>query len=112
MWASAPHRVRMRRVFPFVRERPEGVEIDVFVQPRASRSRFVGEHDGRLKVQLAAPPVDGAANEALGRLFAQILGVARRQVTIIRGDSSRRKTVAVAEVSAAQLAAALEKEEW
>lgn len=100
----------MRRMFSFVREGPAGVEVDVLVQPRASRSRFVGEHDGRLKVQLAAPPVDGAANEALERLFAQFLGVAGRQVTILRGESSRRKTVALAGVSAAQVAAALEKE--
>ena len=39
-----------------------GVEIAVHAQPRASRSRLVGEHDGRLKVQLAAPPVEGEAN--------------------------------------------------
>ncbi|HZN91656.1 MAG TPA: DUF167 domain-containing protein, partial [Myxococcales bacterium] len=42
-----------------------GVELLVQVQPRASRSRVVGEHGGYLKVQLAAPPVDGAANAAL-----------------------------------------------
>lgn len=93
----------MRPVSPFVRERPSGVDIDVLVQPRASRSRLLGLHDGRMKIQLAAPPVDGAANEALVRLLAQVLGVPGSRVTVVRGETSRRKTVAVDGVSAAQV---------
>jgi hypothetical protein len=78
---------------PCFRQVREGVELDVLVQPRASRSRVVGLHDGRLKVQLAAPPVDGAANEALVDLFAELLGLPARLVVLLRGDASRRKTV-------------------
>ena len=55
-------------------------ELDVQVVPRASRSRIVGPHDGRLKIQLAAPPVDGAANEALVGLLAETLEVPRGAV--------------------------------
>lgn len=82
-----------------LRAAADGVELDVLVQPRASRSRVVGLHDGRLKVQLAAPPVDGEANLALVELLADLFGVGRREVRILRGDTGRRKTVAVARLS-------------
>ena len=76
------------------------MELLVQVQPRASRSRVVGEHGGYLKVQLAAPPVDGAANAALLELLADLLGVPRRQVSLVSGESSRRKRVRAAGVDA------------
>lgn len=77
---------------------PGGCELSVLVQPRASRSRVVGEHDGMLKVQLAAPPVDGEANAALIELLARLLGVPKRQLTLVSGEASRRKRVRVAGV--------------
>ena len=84
-----------------------GAELDLLVQPRASRTRAVGEHDGRLKVQLAAPPVDGEANAALVEFVAEALGVRKSDVAIVRGDTGRRKTVRVAGVSAAAAVSAL-----
>jgi len=72
-----------------------GVELAVLVQPRASRSRVVGEHAGLLKIQLAAPPVDGAANDALVELLSEVLGVPRRAVRLVAGETSRRKRVRV-----------------
>ena len=69
------------------------VLLDVIVVPRASRNRVVAVYDDRLKVQLTAPPVDGRANEALVRFLASELEVARAQVEIVGGPSSRRKTV-------------------
>jgi uncharacterized protein len=92
---------------PWLREAPGGVVLEILVQPRASRTRVVGEHDGRLKVQLAAPPVDGEANAALIGLLADALGSRRSDVTIERGDSGRRKTVRVAGVSLLAARAAL-----
>ncbi len=86
---------------PWLRPVREGIELDVVVQPRASRSRVVGLHDGRLKVQLAAPPVDGAANDALSDLIAEQLDVARSQVALVRGETSRRKTILVRGADAA-----------
>jgi uncharacterized protein len=81
--------------------------LEVLVQPRASRTRVVGEHDGRLKVQLAAPPVDGEANAALVGFLADALSVRRADVSIVRGDTGRRKTVRIAGVTAAQVTALL-----
>jgi len=92
---------------PWLREVPGGVVLEVLVQPRASRTRVVGEHDGRLKVQLAAPPVDGEANAALVDFLAGELGARRSDVTIERGDTGRRKTVRVAGVTAQAVRATL-----
>jgi uncharacterized protein len=87
-----------------INETTDGVAFDVHVVPRASRSAIVGEHDGCLKVALDAPPVDGAANDALVRLFAKQLGVPRRAVVLVRGQASRRKTLAILGVRAADIA--------
>jgi len=59
------------------------------VQPRASRSEIIGQHGAALKVRLQAPPVDGAANEALVRLLADSLGVPQRSVRVVAGATSR-----------------------
>jgi uncharacterized protein (TIGR00251 family) len=83
----------------------DSVSFDVHVVPRASKSALVGEHDGCLKVALAAPPVDGAANRALIALFAQLLRVPRRDVQLVRGESSRRKTLRVQGACAADIEA-------
>jgi uncharacterized protein (TIGR00251 family) len=91
----------------FARDGSGGAVLEVVVQPRASRSRVVGEHDGRLKIQLAAPPVDGEANAALLELLADLLRVKRADVALLAGESGRRKRVRVAGVGAAAAAAAL-----
>jgi uncharacterized protein (TIGR00251 family) len=92
---------------PWLREVPGAVVLEVLVQPRSSRTRAVGEHDGRLKIQLAAPPVDGEANLALVEFLAGELGVRKGDVVIERGETGRRKTVRVAGVGAAAVRAAL-----
>jgi len=71
------------------------VRVAVHVQPRASRSEIIGQHGAALKVRLQAPPVDGAANEALVRLLADSLGVPQRAVRVVAGTTSRSKTVEV-----------------
>jgi hypothetical protein len=83
------------------------VELSLLVQPRASRTRVLGEHDGLLKLQLAAPPVDGEANAALVEFLAKLLGVPRRQVSLIAGDASRRKRVSIQGVETAQVEAVM-----
>jgi len=72
-----------------------GVRFAVRVQPRASRSEVCGVHGEALKVRLAAPPVDGAANDALVALLADEIGVARRSVRIVSGAAARSKMVEV-----------------
>ena len=78
---------------PWLRETDDGVLIDLVVQPRASRTRIVGEHGDRLKVQVAAPPVDGEANAELVSHLAATFGVPRREVALVSGDTGKRKTV-------------------
>jgi len=78
-----------------VEVRGSAVRVSVHVQPRAARSEIVGLHGAALKVRLQAPPVDGAANEALVALLADRLGVAPREVKVVAGASSRAKTVEV-----------------
>jgi uncharacterized protein len=86
-----------------------GVELDVAVVPRASRSRVIGTHGDRIKVQLAAPPVDGAANAELVELLAELFAVPRRSIAIVRGETSRRKTVRIASADAESIRAQLER---
>jgi hypothetical protein len=92
---------------PWLKAVPGGVELSVLVQPRASRTRVLGEHDGMLKIQLAAPPVDGEANAALVEFLGKLLGVPRRQVTLTAGDASRRKRVVIQGVETAQVEAVM-----
>ena len=69
--------------------------LELHVQPGASRSEFAGEHGGRLKVRLAAPPVEGKANDALVEFLAGYFGVPKRSVRIAAGLRSRRKRVII-----------------
>ena len=82
-----------------------GVVFDVLVQPRASRTKVGPIHDGRLKLAITAPPVDGEANAAVVELVAKQLGVAKSAVEVITGASSRRKTVRVIGVAIAAVEA-------
>lgn len=84
-----------------------GVRLRVRVQPRASRSELAGLHSGRLRIRLAAPPVDGEANEELERFLARLLSVPRRAVSLMAGHSGRQKTVEIRGVSAADARTAL-----
>jgi len=86
-----------------IREQDGAVTFEVRVAPRASRNRVIGIQDGALKVALTAPPVDGAANEALRKLLAKALGVAKSEVEILRGDRSRIKLLRVQGVRASDV---------
>jgi uncharacterized protein len=76
-------------------EEKGGISFMVRVVPRASRSGFAGDHDGALRVRLAAPPVDGAANDELVALIAHALRIPKRAVEITHGHGSRSKRVRV-----------------
>lgn len=84
------------------------VRISVYVQPRASKTAIAGMHDGAIKIRLAAPPVDGAANAALIEFIAERVGVARSRVRLVSGASARRKVIEIEGVDAASVAAALQ----
>jgi uncharacterized protein (TIGR00251 family) len=87
------------------REDGTGVVIRVRAKPRASRSRIVAVNEGALDVAVAAPPVDGAANEELLRTLAEHFGIPRRRVTLLAGGSSRHKRVHLAGLTAADVLA-------
>lgn len=72
-----------------------GVRVPIRVAPRASRDAIVGVHDGALKVALTAPPVEGAANDALVRLLAKALGVPKGAVRLVQGERSRDKVLEI-----------------
>ena len=77
----------------FLREQNDGVLLSVKLQPRASRNE-IGEPLGdELRIKVTAPPVDSAANEALIRLLAEKLDCSRSQIELVRGQTSRHKTV-------------------
>lgn len=86
-----------------LKEHEGAVTFDVLVQPRASRAKVGPLHDGRLKVAVTSPPVDGEANAAVIELIAKTLGVARGAVEVIAGASSRRKTLRVRGVTRAAI---------
>jgi uncharacterized protein len=84
-------------------EHREAIEFSVRVIPRSSRSEIVGEYEGAVKVKLTSPPVDGAANAELIKLFAKKLGVSRSDVHIVSGETSKTKRLKVTGVTAEQL---------
>ena len=83
------------------------VRLAVRVKPRAKTSRVVRAEGISIDVALAAPPVDGAANEELLRVLSATIGVTRSALAIVRGASSRRKVVEVHGVSEAEVVARL-----
>jgi len=74
---------------------PPNVRINVYVQPRASRTEFAGRHGTDLKIRLMSPPVDDAANEELIAFLAQRLGIPKRHIRLVAGARSRRKTLEI-----------------
>lgn len=91
---------------PFLRQTVAGVELTVFVQPRASRNRLVGLVGEELKVSLTAPPVDGAANLACRTFLAGLCRLPKSRVSILAGETSRHKRLLLQGVRAAEIEAA------
>ena len=74
---------------------PGGVQLQLHVQPGASRTGVAGLHGDALKVRVAAPPAEGRANRELLDYLAELLGVARARIALVKGETGRRKTVIV-----------------
>lgn len=88
-------------------EREGAARFSVMARPRARESRVAAVREGAVVVQIAAPPVDGAANAELVALLARVLGVAKRDVAIVRGEGGRAKIVEVRGLRAADVEARL-----
>jgi uncharacterized protein (TIGR00251 family) len=84
-----------------------GVRFPVQAQPRASRTGSAGAHGGAVRIRLAAPPVEGAANDELVAFLSKALGVPRSAVRIVRGARGRRKLVEVEGIGAEAVRRAL-----
>lgn len=87
------------------------VVFKVQVVPRSSRSEVVGEHNGALRVRVAAPPVDGAANEELVRILAKTFDVSRGAVKILSGHGGKLKQIGI-EGSTDEIVARLIRKSW
>ena len=84
-----------------------GATLSLHVQPGAKKSEGAGLHGEALKIRLAAPPVDGKANEALLRFLAQRLAIPRQQISLKSGQTSRQKVIEIESVTAERLATLL-----
>jgi hypothetical protein len=80
--------------------------LSVYIQPRASKTELAGMHDGSIKIRIASPPVDNAANLALIEFVADRLGLAKGRIRLVSGASSRRKVLEIDGVGDAELSAA------
>ena len=93
-----------------VEKRDDGIILRVRVQPKASRDAVIVEADGRIRVALTAPPVEGAANKALRLFLAKRLGVPKSAVCLVRGEKSRDKAVQVRGLTPADALEMLKKQ--
>ncbi|MEQ8200826.1 MAG: DUF167 domain-containing protein [Syntrophomonadaceae bacterium] len=85
-----------------------GVRLEVKVQPRSSSNQIVGEQNGALKIKLTAPPVDGEANSALIDFLSARLKIPRKDISLVKGDTSRHKIIEIAGLDPDQLLARLD----
>jgi uncharacterized protein len=92
---------------PTIEMRGDAVRFDVQVVPRASRDAIAGVHDRAIKIAITAPPVDGEANAAVIKLLSKLLGIPKKNLVIVRGETSRRKTIEARGVSVEQVRALL-----
>jgi hypothetical protein len=91
----------------FLREQPDGALLAIKLQPRASTNEIGSVLGDELRVKVTAPPVDSAANEALVRFLAEQLDCPRNRVELVRGHTSRHKTIKVHGLSAEAVLAKL-----
>lgn len=89
-------------MIPF-KEKPEGVFFQIKVLPRSSRCEMAGMHGEALKVKITAPPVEGKANDEIVRFLSRYLKVKAAQVSIVNGEHSHIKTIAVTGITGQQL---------
>jgi len=87
----------------------EVVLLRIYTQPRASRTKIVGIHDEMLKISCCSPPVDGKANKELTNFLARILSCPKRDVEIVRGQSSRKKQFVISGLSEDDVRRCIEK---
>lgn len=83
-------------------------DVYLHIQPKASKTRICGIHDGRLKVAVNAPPVEGKANKEMVSYLKKILGLPAKNLVITSGFHSRKKTVAISSMDVAEVKSLVE----
>ena len=91
-------------------QKDDSIIFNVRVVPRASKSEIVGEHDGALKIRIAAPPVDGAANAELIKVLSKQFAISKSSVEIIGGQTSKTKQVKISNAADEKLLVILQAE--
>ena len=86
---------------PWLRATDGGVTVAIYAQPNAKRAGIVGIHGEALKIKVASPAVDGAANASLLEFIAALVGVKSRDVTLVRGAANRQKVIEIRGISLA-----------
>jgi len=95
---------------PYVQQEKSGaLLLHLKIQPNASSSKIAGQHGQRLKIRLQSPPQNGKANRELLRFLSKLLKIPKSSLDLIRGQTSRDKTIRIEDVTLDQLLAALEK---
>ena len=92
-----------------ITETNDGVTFTVYVQPRASKNELCGINGNKLKLRLTSPPVEGSANKMCTEFLAELLGIAKSRVRILRGAKSRHKTIKIFDVKKSDITALLIK---
>jgi len=85
-------------------EKDENLIFTVRVVPHVAKSEIVGEMDGALKIRIASPPVDGAANAELVKLLSKTFNVSKSAIEILSGETSKTKKVQIKNASSKKLA--------
>lgn len=80
---------------PWLSSHPKGTLVALYIQPGASRNEVSGEHNERLKLKIKAQPQDGEANQELLNFLSDLLGIAKRKIHLVQGETSRQKLVLV-----------------
>ena len=78
-----------------IKLRKDGIQFSAIIQPRSSKNKICGLHNGSLKIRLMSPPIDGAANKMCVKLLAKMLSVSPSRIVIVSGHKGRNKIIRV-----------------
>ncbi|MFH1564271.1 MAG: DUF167 domain-containing protein [bacterium] len=87
----------------FYKKTPNGILLNIFVQPKASQNEIVCEYKNSLKIRLTNPPVDNVANKACIKFLAKELDIAKSDIEILKGEHSRQKRVLIKKIKIKEL---------
>lgn len=81
--------------FSFIKQNKRGITLSIVVTPRSTSNSVAGTIDGRLKIKLTSPPVDGQANVGLINYLSKLLKIKKSSIEILKGETSKKKTVLI-----------------